>query len=51
MPRQKPSQPARLDNDQRRRQQWNMGQRQEEEDDGGGGNNYELIQGEVLIIN
>ena len=51
MPRQKPSRPARLDNEQRRRQQWNMGQRQEEgEGDaaaGGGENNYDIIQGEL----
>ena len=37
MPRRKPNQPARLDNEQRRRQQWNMGE----------AGNDELIQGEL----
>ena len=43
MPRQKPSQPARLDDEQRRRQQWNMGQR---EDEGDANGDVEVIQGE-----
>ena len=50
MPRRKPNRPSRLDNEERRRQQWNMGQRREEVEEEGEGSNEDLIQGEMFLL-